>query len=77
MAARRVGCAVLLAALAIAPALSGTQPAVSVDTSTLGPQVGTAAPALSGIDQFGATQTLASLSGPKGLMLVFNRSADW
>lgn len=28
-------------------------------------------------DQNGKTQTLESLRGPKGLMLVFFRSADW
>lgn len=49
----------------------------AVDTSKLGPQVGTTVPAFSGVDQFGRTQDLATLSGPKGLMLVFNRSADW
>ena len=49
----------------------------AVDTSTLGPQVGAAVPPISGVDQFGKTQSLATLSGPKGLMLVFSRSADW
>jgi hypothetical protein len=28
-------------------------------------------------DQHGRSRTLASLMGPKGLMLVFYRSADW
>ncbi|MGE3795867.1 MAG: hypothetical protein AB7I38_18340 [Dehalococcoidia bacterium] len=51
--------------------------APTVDTSTIGPQVGSVVPAFSGVDQFGKPQTLESLSGPKGLMLVFNRSADW
>lgn len=53
------------------------QPAPPVATATLGPQVGATVPPLSGVDQFGKGQTLASLSGPKGLMLVFSRSADW
>lgn len=54
------------------------QPAApAVDTSRLGPQVGATVPPLSGVDQFGKTQSLATLSGPKGLMLVFSRSADW
>ncbi len=52
-------------------------PAPVVDTSKLGPQVGATVPPISGVDQFGKPQSLASLSGPKGLMLVFNRSADW
>ncbi len=49
----------------------------AIDTSTLGPQVGATVPPLSGVDQFGKPQSLAALSGPKGLMLVFSRSADW
>jgi len=28
-------------------------------------------------DQHGQTRTLASLMGPNGLVLVFNRSAEW
>lgn len=53
------------------------QAAPAVDTSTVGPQLGAVVPPISGIDQFGRTQSLATLSGPKGLMLVFSRSADW
>lgn len=52
-------------------------PAPAVDVAALGPQVGTVVPPISGVDQFGTAQTLATLSGPKGLMLVFSRSADW
>ncbi len=52
-------------------------PAPTVDTASLGPQVGTVVPPISGVDQFGTSQSLASVSGPKGLMLVFSRSADW
>ena len=56
--------------------LSGQLPAV-VDTSKLGPQVGAVAPAFAGVDQFGTSRSLASSYGPKGVMLVFFRSADW
>jgi hypothetical protein len=42
-----------------------------------GPEVGAAAPGFSLVDQGGKTQTLESLMGAKGLMLVFFRSADW
>ena len=45
--------------------------------ATLGPQVGDIVPDFSLIDQTGADQSLASLTGPNGLMLVFSRSADW
>ena len=52
-------------------------PATPVDTSTIGPQVGARVPPLAGVDQFERAQTLDSISGPKGAMLVFFRSADW
>ena len=51
------------------------QPAV--DTTLLGPQVGSSVPPFSGTDQFGRTQTLNTTLGPDGAMLVFFRSADW
>ncbi|MBS1828108.1 MAG: hypothetical protein JST93_22555 [Acidobacteria bacterium] len=42
-----------------------------------GPKPGAKFPAFSLPDQHGNAQTLESLRGPKGLMLVFHRSADW
>jgi hypothetical protein len=42
-----------------------------------GPEVGQQVPSFSGQDQEGRTQTLKSIMGPKGAMLVFFRSADW
>ena len=42
-----------------------------------GPGVGQQVPAFSAQDQDGRTQTLNSILGPKGAMLVFFRSADW
>jgi hypothetical protein len=42
-----------------------------------GPEVGAAIPAFEVSDLNGRPQTLATLTGPKGLMLVFFRSADW
>jgi hypothetical protein len=47
------------------------------DVQKLGPQVGSRVPDFMLLDQKGQSRTLASLMGPKGLMLVFNRSADW
>jgi hypothetical protein len=68
--------AALVASILLATPARAQTPEV-VDTSTIGPQVGATVPPFSGVDQFGKTQNLQSLSGPKGLMLVFNRSADW
>ena len=42
-----------------------------------GVQTGKAAPAIHAHDQFGKEQTIASLMGPKGLVLLFFRSSDW
>lgn len=48
-----------------------------IDVSRLGPQVGERVPDFSLKDQSGRTQTLQSIMGPRGAMLVFQRSADW
>jgi len=47
------------------------------DVRTLGPQVGERVPDFTLNDQQGRSHSLASLLGPRGLMLVFFRSADW
>jgi hypothetical protein len=64
----------LLAGVSLALVASlGTQ----IDISKLGPQVGASAIDFELTDQFGRTQTLATIAGPTGTMLVFFRSADW
>lgn len=52
-------------------------PPETVEMAKLGPQVGERVPDFTLLDQRGETRTLRSLMGPKGLLLVFNRSADW
>ena len=52
-------------------------PRQKIDVSKLGPQVGQRVPDFSLNDQDGRTQTLQSIMGPRGAMLVFLRSADW
>jgi cytochrome oxidase Cu insertion factor (SCO1/SenC/PrrC family) len=47
------------------------------DASDVGLPVGAAAPAFKLRDQNGRERDFASLTGPKGLVLVFFRSADW
>ena len=47
------------------------------DPTTMGPQVGETVPDFTLQDHRGETRSLASLYGPRGLMLVFSRSADW
>lgn len=43
----------------------------------VGVKVGEKAPELSVVDAQGKPQTLASLTGEQGLVVVFFRSADW
>lgn len=42
-----------------------------------GPAVGARVPDFEAADQNGVRHSLRSVMGPKGLMLVFFRSADW
>ncbi len=49
----------------------------SVAPMSIGLAVGHKAPAFSAPDQFGKTQTLDSLKGRSGVVLLFFRSADW
>jgi len=62
----------------LAVSLAAAQPAApQVDVNAIGPQVGQRALPFSLPDQNGKTQTLATVAGSKGTMLVFFRSADW
>lgn len=56
-------------ALAVAPA--------SAQTHTFGPAIGAALPAMSAPDQAGATRTVSTLGGERGLVLLVTRAADW
>jgi hypothetical protein len=51
-------------------------PSYDVNMKT-GPNVGTKLPDFRAQDQTGTWRTLSALLGPKGLMLVIIRSADW
>lgn len=51
--------------------------AQSIDVSRIGPQPGSQVADFQLPDQHGRSQSLASLAGAKGTMLVFFRSADW
>ena len=45
--------------------------------TSIGLEVGHKAPDFSARDQFGKQQTLQTLKGPRGTVLLFFRSADW
>ena len=42
-----------------------------------GPEVGESVPAFEAIDQSGNARDFGSLTGERGLLLLFFRSADW
>ena len=47
------------------------------DRYATGPEPGERIPDFALPDQHGALRSLANLTGPNGLLLVFHRSADW
>ncbi len=49
----------------------------SLELMSIGLAVGEKAPSFSAIDQNGHVQTLETLKGPNGMVLLFFRSADW
>ena len=64
----------MAAAGVLAATIAAQQP---VDPQTLGPKIGERLIDFSLPDQHGVTRSLKSLVGPKGVVLVFFRSADW
>ena len=42
-----------------------------------GPEVGSSSPLLAAPDHRGTNQSLSTLAGENGLLLIFNRSVDW
>ena len=52
-------------------------PMASQTVAKTGPATGEKVPDFEAVDQNGASHSLRSLMGPKGMMLVFFRSADW
>jgi len=69
--------AALLAVLLLSSSSLATQPREQINVASLGPQVGERVPDFSLPDQFGQLQSLDSIRGPNGTMLLFHRSADW
>ena len=59
------------------PVDGATQDRTPIDVASLGPQVGERVPEFSLRDQNGRIQTLESILGPNGAILLFHRSADW
>jgi hypothetical protein len=72
---RRV--AVLGLAVTALAAVAAVPARVQVNLENVGPRIGATVPEFSGVDQFGQKQTLQTVIGREGAMLVFFRSADW
>lgn len=67
----------ILLAAALAALAAAQQSPVRVPVEERGLKAGESVPAFSLHDQLDTERTLASLTGPKGLVLLFVRSADW
>ena len=68
----------VLASLLLAlPSLTAAQSRSKIDVAALGPQINDVVPGFSLWDQNGQMQTLESIAGNNGTMLLFHRSADW
>lgn len=57
--------------------LQAQAPRTRVNVAALGPQVGARVPDFQLTDQSGRMQSLQTIMGRRGAMLVFIRSADW
>ena len=73
----RLGWIVVVAVVFMMNMPMSAQERQPVDVSSLGPQVGEKVPDFALPDQHGTIQTLDSIMGERGAMLVFHRSADW
>lgn len=65
------------AAQATEPMVSGAASGKSSWAQQWGPATGSRAPAISAPDQDGVTRSLDALGRANGLLIIFNRSADW
>jgi hypothetical protein len=69
-----IGISVFVFALAYMQANSANN---QIDSPSIGLQVGRKAPAFAARDQFGRDQSIETLKGASGTILLFFRSADW
>ena len=63
--------------LSVPPGLYEAHLKATNDGYTTGPEPGERIPDFSLADQAGVLRSIANLTGPNGLLLVFHRSADW
>ena len=69
---------VLVSSLPSVEAQRRLRPVPKLDQNVrTGPAIGARIPVFEAVDQNGRRQTFETLRGPKGLVLLFVRSADW
>ena len=69
---------VLVSSLSSAEKQRRLRPVPKLDKNVrTGPAIGARIPVFEVVDQNGRRQTFETLRGPKGLVLLFVRSADW
>ena len=73
----RAGLGIALAMMAFSAGCDGMETRTPIEVASLGPQVGERVPDFRLPDQNGEVQTLESIMGPNGALLLFHRSADW
>jgi len=56
---------------------AGAEPWMEAVPTSTGPAIGEKIPPFRVQDQFGKMQDFNSIRGPKGAVILFNRSADW
>ena len=74
---RTPACISVLAFLIVLSMSTFAQDREPIDIDALGPQVGERVPDFELRDQHGQLQTLESVRGPNGSLILFHRSADW
>ena len=73
----RAGLGIACAIMVLGTGCDGMQTRSSIEVASLGPQVGERVPDFSLPDQNGQVQTLETVLGPNGALVLFHRSADW
>ena len=74
---KSIASSLLIAFILVLSTAALAQSRTAIEVASLGPQVGDLVPNFRLPDQNGTLQTLESIAGPAGTMLLFHRSADW
>ena len=74
----KIGITILISIGVLASTSGQEKPAAGNSVApAIGLEIGQTAPAFALTDQFGHEQSNQTLKGPKGMVILFFRSADW